>query len=56
MCAWKCWPLQLAVQFDSKKDVGGARVEDSFHVTFWGLLLLIVGFLLQALGTVFHGY
>lgn len=53
---WKRWPIQLAVQFGSKRDMGQESVEDSFPVTAWGLFLLIVGFVLQALGTVFPNY
>ena len=33
--------------------MGDDWVEDSFPVTAWGLACLILGFILQALGTVF---
>lgn len=51
---WKRWPLQLAGKFGSKKNMGQGMLEDSFPVRAWGIVLLIIGFLLQALGTVWR--
>lgn len=53
---WKRWPLQLAVRFGAKEHMGADSIEDSFPVTAWGLFLLIVGFLFQALGTIFPSW
>ena len=49
---WRRWPLKLGVAFGNKSRMGQESLVDSFPLTAWGIFLLIVGFLFQAVASV----
>ena len=50
---WKQWPLKVARAWGSTNpaDMGQESLFDSFPLKAWGIALLIIGFLLQALAS-----
>ncbi len=50
---WKQWPLKVARAWRSTNtaDMGQELLLDSFPLKAWGVVLLIVGFLFQALAS-----
>ena len=50
---WKRWPLKLGVRWGSRQHMGQEALMDSFPFTAWGVFLLIVGFVLQGVGTIY---
>ena len=53
LTCWKQWPLKVARAWGSTNtvDMGQERLLDSFPLKAWGIVLLTVGFLLQALAS-----
>lgn len=51
---WKQWPLKVARAWGSTNaaDMGQEPLLDSFPLKAWGIVLLIVGFLFQALASI----
>lgn len=51
---WKRWMLAVAGRFGSKERMREDWVEESLPVKLWGLAFLILGFVFQGLGALFH--
>jgi hypothetical protein len=49
---WKRWPIKIGSRFGSRRNMGQEAIEDSFPFLAWGVFLLIIGFVLQGVGSV----
>ena len=50
---WKRWPLKLGVAWGRRHRMGQSSPIDSFPFTAWGIFLLLVGFLLQGIASLY---
>ena len=50
---WKRWPLQLGQHFGSRRHLREEALTHSFPFIIWGFFCLMVGFILQGIGTYF---
>jgi hypothetical protein len=49
---WKRWPLSLGRRFGSRRHLRRETLTDSFPFIIWGFVCLMLGFILQGIGTI----